>query len=605
MTIASDQPASVAAAESQGFSGAARHGFWFPWTDSVWLGLAVSFAVGLLFTLILLGPAVVNPHNTGWLLGDPADHFIAWELLRQDPHWHWPLTYTDRVGYPLGENVALMDPNPLLAVFFKLFSPWLPEPFQYLGIQAILICTLQFFFSIRLFRLLLGPNPVGIFLCSVFFLVAPPLAWRLRSHLALGNHWLLVAALLLYFQAQQESPRAIRRFVVSSLLLAAVAISINPYPAFQVVLVLTAAAASLVWQRRLTLVKALGLEAALGLTCALVAYSMGFFIAGGKGYGLFGYRSYSMNLLAPFDPDFYGSILSRLLPHFPKSSTQTGNYLGAGVIFLLLALLALFALRAEKLRSLDKRRVVPLLLCCLGLTLMALSTKVMIGPATLVDFDPQQHLTRFLSPLRVSERLFWLPYYAILMAVLAAPFLLFRRAQANWLLAVVLAVQLVDVAPLVKWVHSTVNHSWPLPLKSPIWNTLGSTHENLVVLPAWQCSGSSSPGQWDGFRIFGFLAVAQKMRTNSYFSARYTQVNSDFHCKHAIAALSEQPLSPDTAYVVSPALAAVIARGPTGPGKCHAVDSFILCSTKTDFGLPLESIPQAEEQIPTAPGTLH
>lgn len=604
MTTASDQPVSVTAAEDQRESRAPGHGFRFPWTDSVWLGLVVSLAVGSLFTLILLGPAVVNPHNTGWLLGDPADHFIAWELLRQDPHWHWPLTYTDRVGYPLGENVALMDPNPLLAILFKPFSPWLPEPFQYLGIQAILICTLQFFFSIRLFRLLLGPNLVGIFLCSLFFLIAPPLAWRLRNHLALSNHWLLVAALLIYFQAQQESPRAIRRFVVSSLLLAAVAISINPYPAFQVVVVLTAAAASLLWQRRLTLVKTLGFETALGLTCAAVAYSVGFFIVGGKGYGLFGYRSYSLNLLAPFDPDFYGSILHRLLPHFPKSPTQTGNYLGAGVIFLLLVLLVLFALRTEKLRSLNKRQVVPLLVCCLGLTLMALSTKVMIGPATLVDFDPQQHLTRFLSPLRVSERLFWTPYYAILTTLLAAPFLLFRKSQANWLLAGVLVVQLIDVAPLFFWVHSRVNQSWPSPLKSPIWSTLGSTHENLVVLPAWQCSGSSSPGQWDGFRIFGFLAVAQKMRINSYFSARYTQVNSDFHCKRAIAALSERPLSPDTAYVVTPALAEVIAKGPTGPGKCHPVDAFILCSSKTDFGLSSEDAPQSGEKTSSVPRAL-
>jgi endo-alpha-N-acetylgalactosaminidase len=49
--------------------------------------------------------------------------------------------------------------------------------------------------------------------------------------------------------------------------------------------------------------------------------------------------------------------------------------------------------------------------------------------------------------------------------------------------------------------------------------------------------------------------------------------------------LSQQPLAGDSAYVVTPQLAEVIARGPTGPGKCHDVDQFILCSTKTDFGL--------------------
>ncbi len=98
----------------------------------------------------------------------------------------------------------------------------------------------------------------------------------------------------------------------------------------------------------------------------------------------------------------------------------------------------------------------------------------------------------------------------------------------------------------------------------------------------------------ESYRIFGFLAVKQKMRTNSYQSARYTEVARDWHCKQAITALSEQPLSPDSAYVVTPELAARIAQGPTGPGKCHDLDRVILCSTKTDFGLsPVLMTPEA------------
>jgi len=572
---------------SHSLAGASR----LPWTESIWLGLAVSLVVGFLFALLLLGPAM-NPRNTGWLMGDAADHFIAWELLRQDPQWHWPLTHTDRVGYPIGENVALMDPNPLLAILFRPFSRWLPEPFQYLGIEAVLLCTLQFFFSMRLFRLLLGPNRLGILLCSLFFLFAPPLAWRLRSHFALSNHWLIVAALLIYFRAQEESPKSIRRFVLSSLVLIAVAIGINPYPAFQVLLILTAAAGSLLWQRRWSLFQAAGFMAALGLTSALMADAMGFVIRGGKGYSLPGYRFYSLNLLAPFDPDFYGSIMSRLVPHFPHGPIHSGNYLGAGVIFLIVFLLILFAWRWGGLQSLDRRQVLPLVLCGVVLTLMALSTKISIGNATLVDLDPHQRLTRFFSPLRVSERLFWGPYYTLLMAALAAPFLLFRRSQANAMLALVLAIQLIDVVPLWKWVHTTVNLPRPVPLKSAVWSQIGAVHENLVVLPPFQCGDNSTPGDWDGFRIFGFVALSQRMRVNSYFPARTAASNYDYHCHQAIAALAERPLSPDSAYVVTPELSAVIAKGPTGPGKCHKVDNFILCSVKTDFGLTSEPVPQ-------------
>jgi Family of unknown function (DUF6311) len=236
--------------------------------DSVWTGLAISLIVGVLFTYILMGPEPLNPHNISWLTGDPAMYYTAWELFRQDPHWHWPLTYTTRIGYPLGENIALADPNPLFAVLLKPFSPVLPEPFQYFGIEVVLSYTLLFFFSMRLFRLILGPNLPAMLLCSLFFCLAPPLLWNTTRHFAVSNHWLLLAALLLYVQTQQSAPGTIRHFVIAGLALIAVAVATNPYLVFQVILVLIAATGSLLWQRRLSLVQAFGFLAALPATGA-------------------------------------------------------------------------------------------------------------------------------------------------------------------------------------------------------------------------------------------------------------------------------------------------------------------------------------------------
>ena len=41
-------------------------------------------------------------------------------------------------------------------------------------------------------------------IAALFFLIAPPLTFRLKFHYCLANHWLLLAALLVFFQAQQE-----------------------------------------------------------------------------------------------------------------------------------------------------------------------------------------------------------------------------------------------------------------------------------------------------------------------------------------------------------------------------------------------------------------
>src|ERR1700743_135643 len=114
------------------------------WFDSVGFDLAIAFVAGFFFALLVMGPQPLNPRNINWIAFDPAYHYIGWELYRQDPHVHWPITYTDRLGYPKGESVALLDLNPLLAVTLKPFSHFLPEPAQYFGLELILACSLQF-----------------------------------------------------------------------------------------------------------------------------------------------------------------------------------------------------------------------------------------------------------------------------------------------------------------------------------------------------------------------------------------------------------------------------------------------------------------------------
>ena len=453
---------------------------------------------------------------------------------------------------------------------------------------------------------ILGTNVLGIALCSVFFLLAPPLNYRFMGHYSLSNQWLLLAALFLFLRAQQEwdypiqakeawvGHRSIRKFVIGGTVLAGISVGINPYIAFQVLMVLAAGVVSLLWRKRLTLWRAVGSLALFCLSGFFVAYSLGLVIEGGRGYTTGGYRVFSLNLLSPIDPRGWTSILLPRLTGATPGQYEGYSYLGVGVLVVALVVLGVSVFQRRKLPSLNVRWVVPLLLCCLVLTLLALSTKVTLGSRTLADLDPSGKLSPYLASLRASGRLFWTPYYLILVVVLAAPFLFLRKIWANALLTCALLLQIADTQSLRHWVRITISEAHPSPLKSPIWSTLGSIHQNLIVLPAWQCGGAAAPLGPESYRIFGFLVVGQKMRTNSYQSARYTEVARDWHCSQAITALSEQPLSSDSAYVVTPELAARIAQGPTGPGKCHDLDRVILCSIKTNFGLsPVLMTPEA------------
>lgn len=557
----------------------------FKWPRSTVFNLAFAAVIGSLYSLWVMGPAPLDPRNVKWLRPDPSTYQIAWELFRQDSKLHWPLTFTDRIGYPEGESISLLDPNPLLAVLLKPFSRFLPEPFQYQGLEVAMICTLQFFFALMLFRVLFGSRAFAVLLPALFFLIAPPLTSGFASgHFANSNHWLLIAALLVFCLAQRKVPGAIPRFIIYSVILSAVSIAINPYVAFGVLCVLTAAVISLLWQHRLNWRGAAGIMAALAASCFAAAFAFGYIIPGGKGYASPGYRLYSLNLLALFDPQEHGSLF---LPPLPRVYTQYEgfNYLGLGVIILAIIALPRLIRQRRKYSCLEHRIVLPLLACCVVLTLLALSTKVMLGSWALIDLDSHERLTPYLATFRISARLFWAAYYTLLGAVVAAALASFRGGWGVALILSALILQFADTSALRQWAHTENNQLRPSPLRSPVWSKLGATYQNLMVMPPWQCNPDSTPGARDGYRIFGFLAATQHMRTNSYFAGRYTALNTQAQCGADISALSRQPLSPDSAYVVTLMLAQQIAQGPTGPGKCHNVDGFILCSPKTDFGL--------------------
>jgi hypothetical protein len=306
-----------------------------------------------------------------------------------------------------------------------------------------------------------------------------------------------------------------------------------------------------------------------------------------------------MNVLAPIDPGAFGGLFLRSVLPSPYRTHEGYNYLGAGILMLAVMLLPSFSYR--RMRRFTAAAVIPLAGACMVLTALAVSTKISVGSGLVIDIDPHETLAKYLSALRGSARLFWAPYYVMLTAILAMAFTIWRPRKAVVLCTLALLVQFADTSPLRRVVQEHVSQSWPQPLRSPQWSSLGKDHANLLVLPAWQCASSGdTPGGPDGFRIFGLLAVSQHMRINSYYAGRYSPASLAFHCNQAIKDLTTKPLSPDSVYVVSPMLARTIAAGPTGPGACHTLDGFILCSTKTDLGLGASSPIEASlVEVPT------
>ena len=343
------------------------------WTEFIFVDLAIACIAGLGYTVLIMGMRPLHPTDVSWLPPDGATAHIGWELFRQDTHLHWPFMYTERLGHPLGDSAALMDINTLLAVIFKPLSPLLPEPFQYMGWEVVLACILQYFFALRLFRLLIPrASTLALGSASIFFLLSPPLTLRVAGHFALTNHWIILAALLIFCRAQYVHEKETRAFNVAGAALTVISTLVNPYLAFQACCLLCAGTASLLWQRKMTVAGALGSLTLFGATCIGTAVSFGIMILG-RGNASTGYRDFSMNLLSPLDPGRFSSFFPRL-PRAVNGQYEGYNYLGAGVI-LLGVLVALISLFQHKAHPLNAAWMVPLLLCCGLLTILAASTK--------------------------------------------------------------------------------------------------------------------------------------------------------------------------------------------------------------------------------------
>lgn len=542
--------------------------------------LAISALIGYFYARWIVGPAPMDPTNISWLRDDRATYYIGWALFRQDPHLHWPLTFTNWINYPIGDSIAFMDPNPLLAFLLKPFSPLLPHPFQYLGLEAVLLCTLQFFFGFRIFKLLLRGDLLASAISAAFLLVAPPLTLRLSDHFTLANQWIILAAVYLFLLILLNDTARRFRLLSFVALLTAVAVGTNMYFALSAVTVLCAAAFGVWLFRRDEWKFALAIPAACCGAGLLSGVAFGLLRFDGAAAP--GYRVHAANLLTFLNSMGRGSLFLREIPT-GGNSAEGFMYLGLGVLLLavMLAPMACSSLPAIRSRA---RILVPAAICCAFLMLLSVSTRVTLGSHVL-DLDPYQHLTKYLGVFRASGRLAWTPFYFLVIGIVTGVMRAWPRRLAIAFLSMALIVQIVDATGQRKATREYLAMPVSSPLKSGVWSQLHRFHRNLIVVPPFPC-GDDMPGGAASWRVFGMLAADQGMRTNGYYAARTSLANLKFQCEQLPESFRASPLAPDSAYVVNPAIAFEIARGPSGSGKCHLVDGFILCSTQTDFGLP-------------------
>jgi hypothetical protein len=424
---------------------------------------------GLFLAFWLLPPGFLWP-STGleWRpVGDAAQHIIAQRYFLADA-WRWPPLLASSLGTPEGTNIAFADGIPLLALLLK---PFAPPGFHGVGLWHAIVLAAQPAAAVWCLRAAgerrLLPA-IGVALAAL----STPAFLARHGHAALMGQFTLFLALGLALLAVRNPTF---RNGAAGAGLAVATLLIHPYLALMVLALLASAPLTLALRRDpLWPVAALGLAASM-LAMALVMAAFGYLGAtGDPGF----YGDFAMNLLSPAWPA--RSLLAPTLAEVTatgRSGWEGYNWLGVGLwAGLLLALL----LRPRAMLAMLRAHP-GLALAAMGLTALAVSTRVAAGPWLLLDLQAPAALDQF----RASGRFFW-PVSALLL--IAAALLLARLKRVGpWLVLALGLAQFADAAPnraaLAEW--SARREPWSFD--APALRRAFAEASRLTLVPSWPC----------------------------------------------------------------------------------------------------------------------
>jgi len=508
-----------------------------------------SFVVGaslasLLFPLDFLWPRAGSEWRA---LGDAAQHAIAQRHFLAAP-WGWPPL--DVPSLPGAANLAFLDGIPVQALILKVFAGAFPEGVHGVGLFYALAWVLQpvaAVFALRGFgaRGWLPALAVGMLAVST-----PAFVMRF-GHAALCGQFVVLAALGLYARALRDT-----RWWLLAAPFQAAALLVHPYLALMSLAVLAAAPLTALLRGEAWARHALGVAGAagaMGLVMALFGY---FGAQGDPGF----YGQFAMNLLSPLWPHrsfFLGWLVEREVDATGHGGWEGYNWLGLGLVLALVGALALSGRAA--LAAL--RRHAGLALACLGLAALAVSFRVGLGGAVVLDLGSAPG---FLDQFRASGRFFWPVGYALL---LGAAVLLARAGPRGLaVLAGCAALQLADAAPmraaLASWAGDREAWSVPADALRPALREARSH----ALFPSWPCIPRAAPEQRVRLLELLFLASETPRPVNTMYLARWRGPAPRCDDAQALA----RPPEPGELRVLLP-------ESPPSAGRCEALGDLRLC----------------------------
>ena len=520
------------------------------------------------------------PTHTNWLFNvrganvDASANYLGWEFFRQSPLLQWPITRITNLGPNQGSSVAMTDSLPLLAIIFKPILYWFHSPFQYFGLWIFFCFFMQAYFSTKLLTLWIKDRSI-VFFGTFMFTLAPPFLDRMRFHLPLAAHFVIVASIFLYFREKNS--------IIQWLILLSSTVLIHPYLVPPVIIVFVAREISDININELNIRLIIrNFFLVVGISW-FTAIQSGLFVFGSSSIKKSGFSDFSSNVLSLLDPAVHlnetDNTWSLRIPNIPNGAYQYEGFafLGSGVIALILILaicqiadfysnrqkrkmfltigwigivgiiakrsgivyLPAFALltilfNSRKLMTKSKSAKV-YVIAVLLLSIWSFSNVFQIG-GRVVSWPIPNKMVDIASIFRTSGRFIWLLFYSTLVLILVSIFRYFRsRSILIGILALALVCQVYDSRGAIGSVKESFSDSQQSStFQSALWSAIGTKYKHIVVVYP---SGSPTIDQNDPFFStfpdkhiwidLGRFALYHHLSLNDFYFSRYPKFNSD------------------------------------------------------------------------------
>lgn len=461
------------------------------WKKSI-IEYGITLLIGIIIFLAFYGITPLNVTNDAWIMAeydesDIIQHYAGWVQFRSC-EWSFPLGFIESMAEGTGTMLSFTDSIPILAIFFKILSPILPETFQYFGWYILLCFVLQAVFAYKLIQRKTDYLPV-CYLGVVLMVLSPIMIERSFRHTALGSHWFILAALYIYLESRDAREKGKVSFPVGYIILNVLSVLIHPYflPMVMIFTVLTIVENFIKYRNWVK--SFLYIVMNVGL-----AYGAGWLI-GALGWGIessrFGYGYFSMNLNAPVNPSSLGGYQwSRILPVLQQTggNYDSFNYFGLGAIILIIIGIILgiktFLVSKEKKKQILEN--VFLIFAMLFLTAFAITNVVTFNENILFEIPIPEWLYWKCGIFRASGRMFYPVYYGLILFAIYQ--VINRRKEfAMIIIAACTCIQAADLSAVMVEKHQMMkeNSTYASIVSDEELQELLVGHEKISLTGVW------------------------------------------------------------------------------------------------------------------------